>query len=112
MAESTACTARTRSRPVAMRVTSTLVRVDGGAIGAARHQTIFEFAADIEFARQKPADGKQHDNNAKSDQRPAPITVFFIAAGHYCAGDRNNDCNKGYIKRIALRSIFSVMEQA
>jgi hypothetical protein len=94
-----------------MRVTSTLVRIDGGAIGAARHQTILEFAAGIEFARQKPTDGKQHDNNAKSDQRPAPITVFFVAAGHYCARDCNNDCNKRYTKRITLRSIFGVMEQ-
>lgn len=94
-----------------MRVTSTLVRVDGGAIGAARHQTIFEFAAGIEFARQKPTDGKQHDNNAKSDQRPAPITVFFVAAAHYCALDCNNDCNKRYTKRITLRNIFGVKEQ-
>jgi hypothetical protein len=91
-----------------MRVTSTLVRIDGGAIGAARHQTIFKFAAGIEFARQKPTDGKQHDNNTKSDQRSAPIAVFFVVYGHYCAGDCNNDCNKRYTKRIALRSIFGV----
>ncbi len=87
-----------------MRVTSTLARADGGAIGAARHQTILEFTAGVEFARQKPPDGKQYRHNAKSNERPAPITVFFVVCGHYYA----RDCTS----RIAVWNIFGVMEQA
>jgi hypothetical protein len=80
------------------------VRRNGGAIGAARHQTIFKLTGRIEFVRQKPTDGKQHNNNTKGDQRPAPVTTLFVVCGHYYA----KDC----VERVALWSIFCVTEQA
>ena len=44
------------------------IGIDGHAIGAARHDAVLNFRIGIEFARQEPADDKQHDDDAERHQ--------------------------------------------
>jgi hypothetical protein len=52
--------------------------IQGHAIGAARHQAIFQFPRDVELVGQQPADQEQHNHDAERDQG-APLATSGLS---------------------------------
>jgi hypothetical protein len=69
-----------------IRATGLLRRLDGVAIGAARHQAILHLAGGREVAGEPDSDGKQHNDDHQPKERTEPvIAIAMIWIGHRTA---------------------------
>src|SRR5579864_3239282 len=56
--------------------------VERRAIGAARHQAIFQFSRRVELVGQQPADQEQRHHHAERDQRTPLAAIRAVAVCH------------------------------
>jgi len=58
------------------------LRIHGRAIGAARHQAIFQFPRRIELVGQQPADQEQDNHHPERDQGAPLAAILAVTIRH------------------------------